>query len=44
MRSAILPLDVETGRHLSLEEEKQICSLFLNEIEDELHFVFYCTF
>lgn len=44
LRSAILPLDVETGRYLSLEEGKRTCSLFLNEIENEFRFVFYCTF
>jgi len=45
VRSGVLTLTVETGRYVNLQEEKRIGPMcFLNDIENELHFVFYCPF
>ena len=43
IRSGTLPLALETGRFNSIPEEERNC-LFceLGEIENELHFLFYC--
>ena len=42
IRGGILPLYIETGRYVGLDEERicQMCDL--NEIENEYHFVLYC--
>ena len=43
-RFGILPLNIETGRFRNQPIEQRICNLCeLNEIEDELHFLFKCT-
>jgi len=43
LRSGTLPLHVETGRFRNIKLENRICSLCqLNEIEDEVHFLFKC--
>lgn len=45
IRAGILGLHIETGRYVGTDEEDRICSLCdLNEIENEMHFVFYCPF
>ena len=45
VRSGVLPLTIETGRYVNVEEEKRICPMCcLNDIENEFHFVFYSPF
>ena len=45
IRGGILPLNIETGRYVGLEEDERICQMCeLNEIENEYHFVLYCPF
>ena len=43
LRYGVLPLRVETGRFVNEKREDRICRLCnLNQIEDQLHFVFHC--
>ena len=43
LRFGILPLHIETGRFRNIIAENRICSLCnLDEVEDELHFLFKC--
>ena len=43
IRGGILPLHIETGRYVGLDEADRICQMCeLNEIENEYHFVLYC--
>ncbi len=43
LRYGILPLRVETGRFVNERREDRICKLCnLNQVEDQLHFVFHC--
>ncbi len=34
---------IEKGRHLRLEQEKRLCPLGCNVVEDEKHFFMQCT-
>ncbi len=44
LRYGILPLRIETGRYVNEKREDRICTLCnMNQIEDQLHFVFHCT-
>lgn len=43
IRGGILPLHIQTGRYVGLDEQARICQMCdLNEIENEYHFVLYC--
>lgn len=43
LRCGILPLALETGRFHSVPEEDRICCVCnLNDIENEMHFLFFC--
>ena len=43
LRSGILPLRIETGRHVSEEVSERICCMCkMGVIEDEVHFLFDC--
>ena len=43
LRCGILPLALETGRFYSIPEEDRKCHLCdLGEVENEMHFLFYC--
>lgn len=43
LRCGTLPLALETGRFHSVPEEERICTLCdLIDIENEMHFLFYC--
>ena len=45
IRAGILGLHIETGRYVGTPEEDRLCGMCdLNEIENEMHFVFYCPF
>ena len=45
IRAGILGLHIETGRYVGTPEEDRLCGMCdLNEIENEIHFVFYCPF
>ena len=45
LRYGILPLRVETGRFRNEKREERICNMCnTNEIEDENHFLYRCTF
>ncbi len=45
LRASILGLHIETGRYVGTAEEDWLCSLCdPHEVENELHFVFYCPF
>jgi hypothetical protein len=45
LRMGILPLAIETGRWRSLPIEERICSMCnAHEVENETHFLFYCSF
>jgi len=43
LRLGVLPLRLETGRYKAEKEEERICTLCCSgEVENELHFLFYC--
>ena len=43
LRFGILPIRVETGRFINLPLKDRICQQCThNDIEDEIHFLFYC--
>ena len=43
LRTGTLPLAIETGRFNATPEEERLCLLCeLGEIENEVHFLFYC--
>ena len=43
IRCGSLPLKIETGRYQNLPAEERICELCdLEEVEDEIHFIFRC--
>ena len=45
MRMGILPLHVETGRFTNKKIFERVCTLCnKNKVEDELHFLFSCSF
>ena len=45
LRCGILPLAIETGRFHAIPEEDRKCHLCdLREVENEMHFLFYCPF
>ena len=45
IRSGILPLHIESGRWVGTSEENRLCTFCeLEEIENEIHFFFYCPF
>ena len=45
IRGGILPLGIETGRYVGLDEDERICQMCeLNEIKNECHFILYCPF
>ena len=45
LRMGILPLAIETGRWRSLPIEERVCTLCnAQEVEDEKHFMFVCSF
>ena len=44
IRMGTLPLKLETGRYRSIPEVQRICeNCDLNEVENEKHFIFYCS-
>ena len=44
LRLGILPIEIETGRYRSVAREERICQICnMNNVEDELHFLLYCT-
>ena len=44
-RTGILPLHIETGRWAGTREEDRLCPVCdLEEMENEIHFIFYCPF
>ena len=45
LRCGILPINIETGRLRSIKRENRICTMCnMEEVEDELHFIFNCPF
>ncbi len=45
LRAGILGLHIETGRYVDTAVEDRLCSLCdLHEVENKMHFVFYCPF
>ena len=44
LRAGILPLAIEVGRFSAVPEENRICNVCdLKDVENEFHFMFYCT-
>ena len=44
LRMGCLKLKIETGRYRSIPEAQRICdNCDLNEVENEKHFIFYCS-
>ena len=44
LRTGILPLAIEVGRFSAVPEENRICNVCdLKDVENEFHFMFYCT-
>ena len=44
LRAGILPLVIEVGRFTGVQEEDRLCTVCdLGDIENEFHFMFYCT-
>ena len=43
LRAGCLDLEIETGRWRGIPKEQRICKLCSNGIENEIHFLFYCS-